>query len=202
MPYVPIIDDGEKVYSETVTEDAKDVTALFSQAKAEAGTVKIQADELVIVFDNDAVNAIGTSAVSISAKVSTENLTVENAELVLEVTLTGATFEGGKATVSIPFAQEVPAGKVAKVYYIADEGTRTDMNAVFADGKTTFTTNHFSTYAIVLEDAPATGLSAGAIAGIVIGSVVLLLIIACAVLFILNKKGIIHLAFLDKKTKE
>ena len=64
-----------------------------------------------------------------------------------------------------------------------------------------FTTNHFSTYAVLFEDAPATGLSAGAIAGIVIGCFFAILLIACAVLFILNKKGIIHLAFLDKKTK-
>ncbi|MBQ9481231.1 MAG: hypothetical protein IJU84_03630, partial [Clostridia bacterium] len=46
------------------------------------------------------------------------------------------------------------------------------------------------------------GLSGGAIAGIVIGSVFVLLIIACAVLFILNKKGILHIAFLDKFGKK
>ena len=71
------------------------------------------------------------------------------------------------------------------------------MNATFADGKTAFTTNHFSTYAIVFEDAPATGLSGGAIAGIVIGSVFGALLIACVVLFLLNKKGIIKLGKKD-----
>ena len=157
--------------------------------------------EFVIVFDSNAVKAIGDANVTLSAKVVTENVEVENAELVLEVTLEGATFEGGEAKVSIPFEKEVPTGKVAKVYYIADDGTRTDMNATLLDGKIVFTTNHFSTYAVMFEDVPATGLSGWAIAGIVIGSVVLLLIIACAVLVILNKKGIIHLAFLDKKTK-
>ena len=101
-------------------------------------------------------------------------MTVEDAELVLEVTLEGATFADGEAIVTLPFKQEIPAGKVAKVYYVADDGTRTDMNATFADGVAAFATNHFSTYAIVLEDAPATGLSGGAIAGIVIAFVVVL----------------------------
>ena len=207
LPYVPTTtDDGEKVYAETVTEEAKDVTELFAQAKEEQGSVEIKATtddnkEFVIVFDSNAVKAIGEANVTLSAKVVTENVEVENAELVLEVTLEGATFEGGEAKVSIPFEKEVPTGKVAKVYYIADDGTRTDMNATLVDGKIVFTTNHFSTYAVMFEDIPATGLSGWAIAGIVIGSVVLLLIIACAVLVILNKKGIIHLAFLDKKTK-
>ena len=200
LPYVPTTnDDGEKVYSETLTEEAKDVTELFAQAKEEEGTVEVKADELVIVFDSNAVNAIGDSDVSLSAKITTENLTVENAELVIEVTLTGATFADGSATVSVPFAQEVPAGKVAKVYYIADDGTRTDMNATFENGKVSFVTNHFSTYAVVFEDAAVanTGLSGGAIAGIVIGSVFGALLIACAVLFLLNKKGVVKLGKKD-----
>ena len=208
LPYVPTTnDDGEKVYSETLTEEAKDVTELFAQAKEEGGSVEIKAttednQELAIVFNADAVSAIGASNVSLSAKISTENLTVENAELVLEVTLTGATFEGGEAKVSIPFAKEVPEGKVAKVYYIADDGTRTDMNATFDGDKVSFVTNHFSTYAVVFEDEPAEGLSDGAIAGIVIGSVFVLLILAFAILIGLNNEGIIHIAFLDKFGKK
>lgn len=43
------------------------------------------------------------------------------------------------------------------------------------------------------------GLSGGAIAGIVIGSILGVSLIACGVLFILNKKGIITLPFLKKK---
>ena len=195
--------NGKLTYVETVTEEPKDVTELFTQAKEEEGSVEIKATtednkELVIVFDSSAVQAIGDANVSLSAKVVTENVTVENAELVLEVKLEGATFEGGEAKVSIPFEKEVPTGKVAKVYYIADDGTRTDMNATLVDGKIVFTTNHFSTYAVLFEDAPATGLSAGAIAGIVIGCFFGLLLIACAVLFILHKKGIVNIPFLKK----
>ncbi|MBO4573150.1 MAG: hypothetical protein J5762_05245, partial [Clostridia bacterium] len=151
--------NGKLTYVETVTEEPKDVTELFTQAKEEEGFVEIKATtednkELVIVFDNSAVQAIGDANVTLSAKVVTENVTVENAELVLEVKLEGATFEGGEAKVSIPFEKEVPTGKVAKVYYIADDGTRTDMNATLVDGKIVFTTNHFSTYVIAFEDKP------------------------------------------------
>ena len=199
--------NGQLTYVETVTEEPKDVTELFAQAKEEEGSVEIKATtdddkEFVIVFDSNAVKAIGDANVSLSAKVVTENVQVEDAELVLEVKLNGTTFEGGKATVAIPFEKEVPTGKVAKVYYIADDGTRTDMNATFENGKVIFTTNHFSTYAVMFEDAPVTGLSGGAIAGIVIGCFFGLLLIACAVLFILHKKGIVNIAFIDKVLKK
>ncbi|MBR1748140.1 MAG: uL15 family ribosomal protein [Clostridia bacterium] len=190
LPYVPTINgDGEKIYAETVTEEAKDVTELFAQAKEEEGSVEVKAEELTIVFDNNAVNAIGDSNVSLSAKIFTENLTVPNAELVLEVTLIGATFENGEAKVSIPFEKVVPQGKVAKVYYIADDGTRTDMKATFADGKVTFVTNHFSTYAVIFEDIPVGGLSGGAIAGIVIACVVVLIGAVLLILWLKKKKG-------------
>lgn len=193
LPYVPAETlDGKKIYNETVTEEAKDLTNLFKQAKEEEGTVEIKAGALLIAFDTDAVDALGGADVSISAKVVTENVTVENAELVLEVTLQGATFENGKATVVVPFNKAVPEGKVAKVYYIDDNGNRTDMNATFADGKATFTTNHFSTYAVFFEDIVSTpaksGLSGGAIAGIVIGSVVFAAAVCVLVIFLLKKK--------------
>ena len=204
--------NGKLTYVETVTEEPKDVTELFTQAKEEEGFVEIKATtdddkEFVIVFDSNAVKAIGDANVILSAKFVTENVEVEDAELVLEVKLDGATFKDGEATVSIPFEKEVPTGKVAKVYYIADDGTRTDMNATLVDGKIVFTTNHFSTYAVLFEDAAVVapeknGLSGGAIAGIVIGCFFGLLLITCAVLFILHKKGIVNIAFIDKVLKK
>ena len=86
------------------------------------------------------------------------------------------------------------------------------MNAVFADGKVTFTIPHFSKYVVVFENAvqpqPANpdqpeqpeqpeqpsvqpakkGLSAGAIAGIVIAIVVVLVGAGVAVFFVLKNK--------------
>ena len=176
-----------------MTDEAKDVTELFTQAKEEKGSVEIKTTtednkEVVIVFNADAVNAIGDSNVNISVKVVTEDATVKDAVVVLEVKLEGATFADGEAIVTLPFTQEIPAGKIAKVYYVADDGTRTDMHATFADGKATFATNHFSTYAIVLEDE-ATGLSGGAIAGIVIAVVVVLAGVLLLAFWLKKKKG-------------
>ncbi|MBQ6885670.1 MAG: leucine-rich repeat protein [Clostridia bacterium] len=54
----------------------------------------------------------------------------------------------GELTVKIA----VPAdknGENCAVYHIAEDGTLTDMNAVFKDGYMVFTTNHFSYYALV-----------------------------------------------------
>jgi predicted heme/steroid binding protein len=189
LPYVPVTNNtGEKVYNEIITEEPKDVTELFAQAKAEDGSVEVKTDELTISFNNDAVNAIGDANVKISAKVSTDNLKVENAQMVLDVTLTGATFEKGKAIVNIPFNKEVPAGKVAKVYYIAGDGTRTDMNATFENGRVTFVTNHFSTYAVVFEDVANTSMPGWGIALIIIGAIILTCGICYLLLFFVFNK--------------
>ena len=114
---------------------------------------------------------------------------VAGAVVVFEITIDGATFENGKATVSAPFSEEIPAGKVAKVYFVDANGNRTDMNARFENGLVIFETNHFSTYAVVYEDAPKGGLSAGAIAGIVIAIVVVLGAAGfCVYWFVFRKK--------------
>ncbi len=58
----------------------------------------------------------------------------------------------GTVTVEI----EVPVefnGKYCDVYHIADDGTTTNMNARYVDGKLVFDTPHFSVYAII-ENAP------------------------------------------------
>ena len=220
--------DGVNVYDDTLTAGTpKDVSGLFEEAKAQNGKVELSAGTLTLTFDADAVNAIGGNAVTLTASVLTENLTIDGAQLVVEVSLSGATFATGKATISVPFNTAVPEGKVAKVYYV-NGNDKTDMNALFADGRVTFETTHFSTFAVVFEDEQAApvdpvnpdpvnpqpsdpevnptpekgGLSAGAIAGIVVGCFFGLLIIACAVLFILHKKGIVHIAFIDKVMKK
>ena len=116
--------------------------------------------------------------------------------MVLEVTLDGATFEAGEATVNLPFDKEIPEGKIGKVYYIANNGTKTDMNATFENGKVTFITNHFSTYAVMFEDAP----KSSAIWVILI--VFVLLIAACAVVVVLNMKGILNIPFITNITNK
>ncbi|MBQ7712872.1 MAG: hypothetical protein IJT69_03540, partial [Clostridia bacterium] len=216
IPYPHREDGGVNVYEATATAgQAKDVETLFEQAKADNGKVELTVGTLVITFNADAVNAIGGNAASLTANVITSGFDIEGAQLIVEVNFTGSAFANGRATISVPFTTAVPEGKVAKVYYV-NGNEKTDMNAVFADGKVTFDTNHFSRFAVVFENEqqdnpvnpqpsdPAVnpspekkGLSGGAIAGIVIGSVFGALLIACVVLFLLNKKGVVKLGKKD-----
>ena len=53
----------------------------------------------------------------------------------------------GQVQVSIPLPESMREN--AKVYYIAEDGTATDMNAEYIDGNLVFVTDHFSVYAVV-----------------------------------------------------
>ncbi len=66
----------------------------------------------------------------------------------------------GTVTITIPYEAPVSANKVT-VYYIAPDGTKTDMNGVYSPSKKmiTFTTSHFSYYAIE-DDSPDNDLPA------------------------------------------
>ena len=64
--------------------------------------------------------------------------------------------------VSIPVPAHMES-KRCKVYHIAEDGTVTDMNAFYKDGRMVFSTNHFSYYAVV----EATGVT---VSGTVTGS--------------------------------
>ena len=78
--------------------------------------------------------------------------------------------------------------------YFVDGDRREDMHGVFANGKMTFTTSHFSTYEVVFEDIqnPAKsdddgkgGLPLGLIIG---GGVTVLALIAVAV-FVIRRRA-------------
>ena len=165
LPYVPTINEnGEKVYEITIdVATAKDVSDVFAIAKEENGSVEftVNADfgTVTLTFDSDAVVELGDKKVSLIASVNTQDLSsfaIDGAIVAIDVTLSGATFASGNVTVSIALNTIVPKGKIVKIYYVAEDGTKTDMNATIDGGTVTFTTNHFSTYVVAVEDAPKT----------------------------------------------
>ena len=143
--------------------------------------------EVTVAFDK---NAIAMLAENDNVKLTFETKTgdeataqVKDAEMILEISLDGATFENGTATITADFENNAPQGKVAKVYYIDANGKKTDMHATFANGKVTFKTNHFSTYAIVYE-------SPASVALIIILCILLVAIIAFVIVwFVVLKKS-------------
>ena len=170
---------------------ATDVTDIFNNAKNNDGSVEIQTNtntgELKILFDADAVKDIGGKTVYFKTNVIKNSTAISDSEFVIEVTLTGSTFSNGKAKVSIPLKETVPEGKILKVYFInGDE--RVDMNATLENGLIIFETEHFSTYAVVFEDAPSNTGGDSPILFIAIG-IVAVLALAGGIFLFLKKRA-------------
>ena len=179
----------ETVYTNIVVENqTTKVTDIFTTAKTNSSSVEVSVPTAVtespvtIAFNNDAVNAIGDNDVTLTANLVEESEEVSDAELVLEVRLDGATFSEGKAKVTIPFNGTVPAGKIVKVYFINGD-QRQDMHATLAGGNLIFETDHFSTYAVVIEDAPSDS-GSGGMCSMVIAAAVAMICSGVAVPFI------------------
>ena len=130
-------------------------------AKDTEASVTIKTDSATVTLDKDAVKATAAQAGD-SGEVKLEVVTVENTEDTLKVELklvtskgTVSDFQGGNVTVTVPVDPELAKKEIVCVY-IDDNDKYTMMEgSLSSDGKSyTFTTGHFSTYAI-LEKAKA-----------------------------------------------
>ena len=179
--------DGKKVYTNEIVEGTDtNVTEIFSAAKINSGSVEMKVGTMEISFDSNAVNAIGGKTVSLKAEVKTTDLDVEGAQAVIEVSLDGAKFDAGQAKVTVPFTGEIPSGKTPVVYYI-NGNEKVKMDTVYEDGKIVFTTNHFSKYAVMFDDAPSSS-GGGFPIWIVIVIVVVVAAAGIGVFFFLKNK--------------
>ena len=204
---------GEKVVEQTedIKEEIKQAAAdeksegvsiknmiqnvIEAAAEAPIANLEIEVtEEATVAFDKAALAELAKNAdVKITytetkledvAEKAADNKALKNAQLIIEVSLNGATFEGGKATVKTAFENKAPGGKKAVVYFVDENGKKTDMKATFADGFVSFETGHFSTYVVEYV------LTGGSIAGIIIGCVVGVAAIAfCLYFFVFRKKG-------------
>ena len=161
-------------------------------AEAPVASLSIEiGDGAIVTFNKSALTELAkadevkiTYVETLADDIDKSIKSIKNAELVIEISLGDVTFTGGTATISTAFDNKAPKGKKAVVYYVDENGKKTDMKATFKDGTVTFSTGHFSTYAVEYV------LSGGAIAGIVIGCVVGAAAIGfCVYFFLFRKKG-------------
>lgn len=153
------------IKAETEKGDSTGSTVALPEATVQAlakdteASVTIKTDSAEVSLDKAAVDAVAAQA-GTDGEVKLVVETVENTEDTLKVELklvtskgTVTDFQGGNVTVTVPVSEEL-AGKKLVCVYIDDNGKYIMMDgALAADGKTfTFTTGHFSTYAILSEE--------------------------------------------------
>ena len=217
----PTVVDGVNTYEVKLTDDmlgdvnGVDVKYIFTLAKNNDGAVTLNMNGITVTFNKAAVNEIaGNENIKFKMTTSTEGLNaynIENAQLIINLSLGGVNFANGKATVSVEVG-ELPAGSEVKVYYVDGQGNKTDMNATYNNGVITFDTPHFSTYVVAHEtpiaptpsasasataNATATtgtedsgkGGNAGLIIGIIAGVIVLAAGGFCVYWFVIRKKS-------------
>ena len=153
-----------KIISVENAQAGTSMTEIFKNAKedeSENTEIKAVIGSTIVVFDKVAIEEISTAdevklMLNVTYVEEAQAITTENfkdAEVIINVSLSnGVTFASGKATITLEYDKEIPEGHILKVYYVDQNGNRTDMNATFADGKVTFETDHFSDYIIVMED--------------------------------------------------
>ena len=166
---------GKEITTVTIPADTvKVIEAAVSSPDKDAESLTVKLSEGSITFDAEALKTIaeqtkgdglkvnlddiGTEKLNTAQKTAVSDLTVET---VLDAYVTsGSTrisdFKGGSATVSVKHtlkADQRPAGIV--VWYVADNGTRTQIPATFRNGEVVFTVTHFSNYVIAYDSEKA-----------------------------------------------
>lgn len=139
----------------SVTLPAETVQAISEKTEA---TVTIETDSASISLDQDALAAVAaqsgaTGEVKLVVEIREQNKNKVEIDLkIITDKGTVSDFNGGNVTVSVPVDQELAKKKVVCVY-IDDNGHMSKVKGQMnADGTFTFTTGHFSTYAILAEE--------------------------------------------------
>lgn len=153
----------EEIGSETAVEVTVPKTNIneivnkenMEQLKIETavGTLSIQKDAL------ETINTEASNDVKITIReIDKNDLTESQKEIVgdnpvyrFEMESGGMVISqfNGNIVVTLPYSGNT---NNVKVYYIAEDGTTEEMNAIYKDGTVSFTTNHFSEYFIQVEN--------------------------------------------------
>ena len=128
-----------------------------SIAEKTTATVIVKTDIGDVAMDKAAVDAVAQSAAAGEVKLVINTVKADENRIVLElsiITSTGAVtdFKGGNVKVTVKLSNELKTKNPVCVY-IDDNGIYTKVDGVLnADGTFTFTTGHFSTYAIMAKE--------------------------------------------------
>ena len=140
----------------TVTLPESTVKALAKDTEA---SVTIKTDSAEVSLDKDAVAAVAAQAGSegeVKLVVETKEQNKNKVEIELTLVTSNGTvssFNGGTVTVTVPVSQELADKKVVCVY-IDENGKYHKVDGAINEEGThyTFTTGHFSTYAVMSEE--------------------------------------------------
>ena len=111
-------------------------------------------EELDLVDEGTGIKVKGTMDPDATLKVEKVESTVEDAVATYDITLRkdGDVIQpSGTITISIP--SEI---KDCKLFWVKDDGTKVEVNAIYENGNYVFTTDHLSVYALVKEPEPTT----------------------------------------------
>ena len=153
------------IKAETEKGEATGSTVALPEATVQAlaaddvqASVTIKTDNATVTLDKDAVKATAEQAGTdgeVKLVIETKEQNKNKVEIELKLMTSKGTvsdFKGGNVTVTVPVSEELASKKLVCVY-IDENGKYTKMEGkLAADGKSyTFTTGHFSTYAILEE---------------------------------------------------
>ena len=152
------------------TETFKAISQAVSATNNDANALTIKVANGSVTFDATALSAIANEATASTVSLNVSKTTVSglnaaqraavqaiSSQAVYSITVTSgsktiATFANGSATISVPYtltSGQFAAGLV--VWYVADDGTMTEIPCTFAGGRVVFTVTHFSNYAIAYD---------------------------------------------------
>ncbi len=142
------INDAEKltvkVSDGSATFDAAALTAVAGQATGSQVELKL--------------DSISENSLKAAQKTALKDVEVE---AVYDIYLTSngkriSDFNGGSSTITVSYTlKNGQVGKGIVVWYVADDGSMTEVPAAYSNGKVTFTVPHFSNYVIAYDAARA-----------------------------------------------
>ncbi|WP_400237077.1 leucine-rich repeat domain-containing protein [Methanomethylophilus alvi] len=128
-------------------------------------TLSVSVGDTLVSFDNEALrNLHGDDADLLVSRLSYGQMTQAVRDVVGDNVAysisfgSNRNFGNGTVTVTIPY--ELAEGKDPDnlvVYYVAEDGTVEEIPCTYSEGYVTFSTDHFSVYAVMYEEPPSDG---------------------------------------------